>query len=144
MNRYTDKPQPDEWIMRGILAALQPLQLDDFDQRDGDFYWDADGKPVDDPTCPVCVGLRIALDCDLARHVDDDIESLHYWDGSSYVSLATNMSSADVDALLHKHGAPADPFGNEAWQQRPFDVLKSAFEEVLGQTIDLQARTTDA
>ena len=60
MNRYTDAPQPNKWIMRGILTALQPYNLDDFDQREGDLYWDADDQPIDNPKCPVCVSPLIA------------------------------------------------------------------------------------
>lgn len=84
MNRYTDAPQPNKWIMRGILTALQPYNLDDFDQREGDLYWDADDQPIDNPKCPVCVGRRIALDCDLDPALDPDGSSqLTFWDGSS-------------------------------------------------------------
>jgi len=138
MNRYADRPQPNEWIMRGILTALQPLGLDDFDQREGDFYFDADDNPLGDPNCPVCVGLRIALDCDLEREADSDgASAAHYWDGHSYVALAAAMTLLEVDELLHKHGAPSDPFGSAAWDRRPFDVLKSAFEEVLRERIEL-------
>lgn len=139
MHQYNDKPMPNEWIMRGILTALQPLELDDFDQTEGDFYWDADGEPIEDPTCPVCVGLRIALDCDLERAVDSDGSAqITFWDGNSHVCLATAMRSTEVDRLLHRHGAPELPFSTHPWEKRPFDVLKNAFEEVLGVPIDLE------
>ena len=137
MNRYDDRPQPNEWIMRGILTALQPLELDDFDQREGDFYFDADDNPLGDPNCPVCVGLRIAFDCELARTYDDGGSESHYGDGHSYVALAAAMTLLELDELLHKHGVPSAPFGSAAWDRRPFDVFKDAFEERLSEAIDL-------
>ena len=60
-----------------------------------------------------------------------------FYNGLLYVARATAMLPIDMEALLHQHGAPKDPFGGAPWLKRPFDVLKAAFEDALGNTIEL-------
>lgn len=130
--------QPDREKMREILQVLEPLELADFDQTQGRFRFDAGDEPIGDPDCPVCVGLRIALDCFLERNVErDGSEEATYTHGNYYACEAAGLPPRDLDALLHKHGAPELPFGNRAWQKRPFLVFKPAFEEVLGDELTL-------
>ena len=133
--------QADYDKMVEILQVLQPLQLADFDQSEGFFRFDADDKPLDDPNCKKCVGLNIALGCHTERDVERDGSEVASWFfGNLYVCKAAAMMPIDLDRLLHQHGAPKTPFGSEPWQERPLDVLKAAFEEVLGETIDLPER----
>lgn len=137
--------QPKYETMLEILQALQPLQLDDFDQRTGFLWWDNDGEATHEPDCKMCVGLTIAEKCELPRDIEEDgAEEANWYNGLLYVARAAAILQVDVDALLHRHGAPEEPFGSSPWQKRPFEVLKAAFEEILGEPIELPERTAHA
>ena len=133
---YTNR-QPDREKMRQILQLFKPLAVGDLDSGNGFFYFLADGNHESDPTCPMCVGLTIAFNFDLERlEYTDGSSKLAYTEGEDFLCQATDLDNTELATLLHRHGAPAEPF-HEDWLKRPYDVLKPAFEFLLNEQLTI-------
>ena len=93
---------------------------------------------VQHPDCPRCIGLHAAEAMGITQKSGFAGSPFYaFQDGANAIYRAMGKAKDEGNAALHRHGAPPYPFGPDVWPLHPFDVLKPAFEEALGETLDI-------
>ena len=106
-----------------LVEYFQELDPTAIDQSNGNFYTKADQFQ------PCCVGAHIAYVLDTFRYlVGDPAEHCSFTEGYSTLASDLNLSTSQLDWLLHAAGASADPFSSQLWPV-PADVV---FTNLLG------------
>lgn len=117
-----------------ILRHFKDMPPAKWSNHDQETFW-PDQEPAD---CPRCIGLHAAEAMSITRKSGWTGATFYaFQDGADAIYAAMGKEKEEANAALHRHGAPPSPFGHDAWPMPPFNVLKSAFEEALGETLDI-------
>ena len=100
-----------------LVEYFQALDPSAIDQSNGNFYTKADRFQ------PCCVGAHIAYVLDTFRYlVGDPAEHCSFTEGMHTLASDLDLSTSQLDWLLHAAGASADPFSSQLWPL-PADVV---------------------
>ena len=134
-----DKPvftqAPDRELCLTLLRHFKDMPDKLFSVHCATSFW-----PLQQPAdCPRCIGIHAAQAIG-AKIFFPSWSDHYYFDfqhGRDAIYQALGQDQAEADQTFRRHGASLQPFDYAAWPTHPFDVLKGAFEEALGETLEV-------